>query len=125
MQVAKGVLDVARRKRTSNNGAVMSKADSIRSVARTMSRPVRPRDVIAALATQGITASSAQVSTVLGKMGLRKRSGNGKAALRRGRRKSADQMVWLAHLLAAKRLVEELGGLEPAKAALDALARLS
>lgn len=82
-------------------------------------------DVIATLANQGVTVSSAQVSTVLRQMGMRKRQRNGKAAVRRGLAKSGETMLSLDHLIAAKHLAEKLGGIEEAKTALDALARLS
>jgi arginine repressor len=84
---------------------------------------VRPRDVIAQLAQQGVTVSSAQVSTVLASMGMKRR--------RRGRRPAAAAVVesvtstlTLDSLLAAKRLVNQLGSVEAAKTAVDALAKL-
>jgi hypothetical protein len=83
---------------------------------------VRPRDVIAQLAQQGVTVSSAQVSTVLASMGMKRR--------RRGRRpaaavvESVTSTLTLDSLLAAKRLVNQLGSVEAAKTAVDALAKL-
>lgn len=88
-----------------------------------MPKPVRPRDVIAVLKEQGITASSAQVSTVLRNMGMKRR--------RRGRRAvnhvtvAASPSLSLDSLLAAKKLVNQLGSVEAAKTAVDALVKLS
>lgn len=102
-----------------SNGA--SKAASIRQVAQSMGKRVRPRDVIAKLAEQGIQASSAQVSQVLKGMGMKRR--------RRGRRAAVTDVVastlTLDSLLAAKKLVNQLGSVEAAKSAVDALAKLS
>jgi hypothetical protein len=95
-------------------------AEAIRQTARSLPKPVRPRDVIAALAAQGMSVSSAQVSTVL--------STSGKKGRRRGRRPVKVEAVLstltLDSLLAAKKLVDQLGSVEAAKTAVDALARL-
>ena len=120
-----------RRASRSNNSTETSKADLIRGVAREATGRVRPRDIIATLAERGVKVSSAQVSTVLRKMGLRRRrrrkgaaaeagSGVGSRVASRG-----VAMLQLDHLLAAKRLCDKLGGVEAAKSALDALAKLS
>jgi transposase len=98
-----------------------SKAEQIRQVAAGMGGKVRPRDVIAKLAEQGVTVSSAQVSTVLRAMGMKRR--------RRGRSpaaavESVASTLTLDSLLAAKRLVNQLGSVEAAKTAVDALAKL-
>jgi|SRR5215469_6731606 len=99
----------------------VSKSEQIRQVARSMGRKVRPRDVIARLAEQGVAVSSPQVSTVLAGMGMKRR--------RRGRRATAvveqvTSTLTLDSLLAAKRLVNQLGSVEAAKTAVDALAKL-
>jgi hypothetical protein len=98
-----------------------TKADAIRQAAQGMPKPIRPRDVIAALAQQGITVSNAQVGQVLKGMGMKRR--------RRGRRAMRVEMVastlTLESLLAAKKLVNQLGSVEAAKTAVDALAKLS
>jgi hypothetical protein len=106
----------------SSSSAGASKAEQIRQVAKGMGGRVRPRDVIAQLAQQGVTVSSAQVSTVLASMGMKRR--------RRGRRpaaavvESVTSTLTLDSLLAAKRLVNQLGSVEAAKTAVDALAKL-
>ncbi len=127
---------MAKRRASSNNhSADTSKADLIRAVARESDGPVRPRDVIATLAERGVTASSAQVSQVLAAMGLRRRrrrrKGTAAAAPAAGARRSVRQgsrgaeMLQLDHLVAAKHLCEKVGGIEAAKTALDALAKLA
>ncbi len=56
-----------------SNATEMSKAQRIRDVAKTLGRKVRPRDVIAELAKEGITVSSAQVSMTLRSAGYRRK----------------------------------------------------
>ena len=106
--------------RHSSNGA--SKSEQIRQVAREMGRIVRPRDVIQTLEQRGVTVTSGQVSTVLASMGKKRRG-------RRGRRPAVVATVastlTLDSLLAAKKLVDQLGSVEAAKTAVDALAKLS
>lgn len=116
--------------RISSNGSATgtSKADLIRQIAETMPKPVRPRDVVAALNEQGIGVSSAQVSQVLKAMGLKRRRRRGRKATPRtsGRTNtSMSETLSLANLLAAKKLVDLLGSVEAAKQAVDALAKLS
>ncbi|MGH7135423.1 MAG: hypothetical protein ACREHD_06760 [Pirellulales bacterium] len=110
-----------------NGSAETSKAERIRQVAQSMDGRVRPRDVVATLAAEGVKVSSAQVSTVLRSMGMRRR--------RRGRRPAAatsngsakhstSPTLSLENLLAAKKLANQLG-MQAAKQAVDALAKLS
>jgi arginine repressor len=111
----------------SNGSAETSKAERIRQVAKAMKKPVRPRDVIAALAAEGITVSSALVSMTLKGMGMRRRRrGRKSAGAAPGRpAMSASGTLSLDSLLAAKKLVVALGSVEAAKTAVDALAKLS
>jgi hypothetical protein len=106
-----------------------SKADSIRRIAGGMGKRVRPRDVVAALREEGITVSSAQVGNVLKRMGMRRRRGGrrGAAARSAGRaaRSTNSQAISLEALIAAKKLADQLGGVQAAKEAMDALAKLS
>ena len=123
------------RTRASTNGTTgtsageMSKAEQIRLVAQAMDKPVRPRDVIATLAGEGVSVSSAQVSGVLRSMGMRRRGRRRRAVAAAGSpratTRSTSEKLSLDNLLAAKRLVNQLGGIEAAKQAVDALARLS
>jgi len=73
----------------------------------------RPRDVISALADQGIVVSSAQVST------LRK-----SPKRRAGVAVASTTSVSLEHLLAAKNLAERVGGIDAARQALASLAKI-
>jgi hypothetical protein len=102
----------------SSNGT--NKAEQIRQVAKSLGGKVRPRDIVAKLGDQGVTVSAAQVSGVLAAMGMKRR--------RRGRRPAVVETVastlTLESLLAAKKLVQQLGGVEAAKTAVDALAKL-
>lgn len=77
-----------------------------------------PKELAEALNAKGIDISAAYVSTI--KTNLKKKKGR-KAG--RGRRSGGDE-VSLATLVEAKKLAEKLGGVEVAKQALDALARL-
>jgi arginine repressor len=115
-----------KKKSASTNGAAGRghKAEAIRGAARKLGKKVRPRDVIAMLKEQGITVSSAQVSTTLKAMGMRK--------VRRGRKPGAvasaasrSDSISINDLVAAKRLVNQLGSVEAVSQALSALARLS
>jgi hypothetical protein len=106
------------------------KADSIRRVAGGMGKRVRPRDVVASLREEGIDVTSAQVSQVLKGMGMRRRRRGRKPAgerTARGRAVQADASTSLSldALIAAKKLADQLGGVQAAKQAMDALARLS
>jgi arginine repressor len=124
----------ARRAASSTNGAARttatgtSKAERIRQAAQGMDQPVRPRDVIATLASEGVSVSPAQVSGVLRSMGMRRRGRGRRPAMAgspRATTRSTSEKLSLENLLAAKRLVNQLGSVEAAKQAVDALARLS
>lgn len=106
-------------KAASSNGS--SKAESIRQAAASMAKPVRPRDVIAKLAEQGIEASSAQVSQVLQAMGMKRRKRRGRPAMVTA---TVASTLTLESLLAAKKLVNQLGSVEAAKSAVDALSKI-
>ncbi|HVX15916.1 MAG TPA: hypothetical protein VHC22_32330 [Pirellulales bacterium] len=111
----------------SNGAAEASKAEKIRRAAQSMKKPVRPRDVIATLAAEGVQVSSAQVSTTLRAMGMRRRGRGRKPAGAAPSHAvvSTSDLLSLDSLLAAKKLVAQLGSVEAAKTAVDALAKLS
>ncbi len=117
--VAKVKRDAAAAPAVSSNGA--TKADQIREVATSLPKPVRPRDVVAILAEQGVKASSAQVSQVLKGMGLKRRRRPGRRAVVV---ETVASTLTLDSLLAAKKLAVHLGSVEAAKTAVDALAKL-
>lgn len=93
-----------------------SKASAIREKIAALGPDARTKDVIAACAEDGITVSSAQVST-LKKKPLKRRStdhanGNGNGHLN------------IEQLLAAKKFVNEIGGPEAARDAINCLSML-
>ena len=83
-----------------------------------------PKEIAEALSKGGVKVTAGFVSTVLSndrrKSGKkRKRKGKG------GRRPAAAaRHDAVAHLIQAKRIVDQMGGIEPARKALDALAKL-
>src|SRR5262249_40629028 len=99
-------------KRASRNGAHGSKADAIRGMFGEMGVKARARDVVAALAARGMVVTPAQVSTLRNKVP------------RRGHAASSAAVVSYDHLLAAKSLAEQLGGISAAQRALESLAKL-
>ncbi|HEV3342968.1 MAG TPA: hypothetical protein VG125_21520 [Pirellulales bacterium] len=105
-----------------------SKADHIRRVVGGMGKRVRPRDVIAALGSEGISVSYAQVGQVLKGLGMRRRgrkgAGRRTGARAGGQRRAAATEISLEALIAAKKLADALGGVQAAKQAVDALAKL-
>jgi hypothetical protein len=101
------------------------KADAIRDMAKTMKKPIRPRDVRAALAEKGIDASYSLVSQVLKSMGMRRKRRKRKAAAGAAPAAAASTAgLNINDLVAAKKLVAEVGSIEKVREALAALARL-
>jgi transposase len=117
----------AKKKRAGNlmkSNVEVNKAARIRGVAKSIGKKVRPRDVIAELAKEGVVVSSAQVSTTLRAAGYRSK--------RHGRKAAAsvaspveNQALNLGSLLAAKAFIDKAGSVEGAEAALAALKRLT
>lgn len=97
-----------------------SKADAIRAAIKEIGGRFRPRDVVASLAKKGVTVSLAQVSTIAKSLGMRRRKT--KNVSPNGHR---DGSVSINDLISAKKLADQLGGIERAKVAIHALARLS
>jgi len=116
-------------KAASQNGAAKhgNKAEAIRTAAGSLGKTVRPKDVIAMLAKQGITVSSAQVSTTLKRMGMTKvrRGRKPGAVAKAARAANRSDSISIHDLIAAKKLVTQLGSVEAATQALSALAKLS
>lgn len=81
-------------------------------------KKAKASEVVAALAEKGITVSTPMV------YGLKARK---KMSKRRQKAEANGQTIGLSisHLLAAKKLVEEAGGLAEARLALDAFAKLA
>ncbi len=80
-----------------------------------------PTETAAALNKQGIQVSTAMVSTV--KSTAKKKKGRGRKKAAPGAKPASDKIA-LSSLLAAKKMAEDLGGVEKAQAALAALAKL-
>jgi arginine repressor len=83
--------------------------------------------VIAMLKEQGLAVSSAQVSTTLKAMGMRRTRRGRKARVSAVARKTtaSSTQVLIEDLIAAKKLVEQLGGIEQTKTVVSALAKLT
>jgi 23S rRNA pseudoU1915 N3-methylase RlmH len=121
-----------RRKSAAANGAGdVSKAERIRQLAKAMGKSVRPRDIVATMAKEGVKVASAQVSTVLAAAGYRRKGRKGRKGRRRAATagtnsiaRSAGQSLDIEALVAAKALVAKVGGLDRAEAALSVLKKL-
>ena len=103
-----------------------TRAEMIRQTAQTLGKPVRPRDIIAALKDKGVTVSSTLVSKTLAAAGFRRRRRRRKVRSSADGRQtnSAGGSLNLDALIAAKALIEKVGGIENAQAALSALKKL-
>jgi hypothetical protein len=103
-----------------------SRAELIRQTAQPLGRRVRPRDIIAALKDRGVTVSSTLVSKTLAAAGFRRRRRRRKlgAGAEARQAMSAGGSLNLDALIAAKALIEKVGGVENAQAALSALKKL-
>jgi arginine repressor len=121
-----------RRKAAVNGAGDVSKAERIRQLAKAMGKSVRPRDIVATMADEGVKVASAQVSTVLAAAGYRRKGRKGRRGRRRGATavgtnsiaRSAGQSLDIEALVAAKALVAKVGGLERAEAAISVLKKL-
>jgi len=107
-----------------NKAADTSKAQRIRDVAKTLGRKVRPRDVIAELAKEGITVSSPQVSSTLRAAGYRRKRRGRKVATATAAVASSSNGLNLDALIAAKALIAKVGSIEVAEEALRAMKKL-
>jgi hypothetical protein len=102
-----------------------AKTEAIREVAKAMNKPVRPSADRAAMAEKGIDVSFTQVSQVLKSMGLRRRRRLRKAAAGTALVVAANSAgLNIDDLVAAKKLVAQVGNIEKVKEALAALAKL-
>ena len=99
-------------KRRKTNGA--NKSVAIREY-KASNPSAGPSEIAKALDASGISVTAAFVSTVLS---------NDRRKSRIGTHRSGSNDASVESLIQAKKLVEQLGGIAPAKAALDALAKL-
>jgi hypothetical protein len=81
-----------------------------------------PKAIAEALGKDGLKVTPAFVSTVLSND--RRKAGKGRRRRRGGRRGAPRGNQALASLIQAKKLAEQMGGIEPARRALNALAKL-
>ena len=114
----------AGKKAAATNGAgEASKAQRIRDVAKTLGKKVRPRDVIAELAKDGVTVSSAQVSMTLRSAGYRRKR-RGKRTAAAAAHPATGNGLNVEALIAAKALISKVGSVETAEEALRVLKKL-
>ena len=109
-----------------NEEGAVSKAERIRQTAKTLGKRVRPREIIAELAKAGITVSSTLVSKTLATSGFRRRRRRRKTGSvpKAPQATSVFGSLNVDALLAAKALIEKVGGIENAQAAINTLKRL-
>jgi hypothetical protein len=115
-----------RKKPAAAKGEQPSRAELIRQTAQTLGKPVRPRDIIATLKDKGVTVSHTLVSKTLAAAGFRRRRRRRKLGAGADVRQTigAGGALNLDALIAAKALIEKVGGVENAQAALSALKKL-
>ncbi len=102
-------------KKTRRARGGVSKADAIRAKFDQLGYDARPRDVIAALKSEGVKVTSAQVSMLRAKL-----TANGSS----GKVPATASSVPFEHLVAAKQLADRLGGINKARMALESFAKL-
>ena len=109
---------------STSSSSDVSKAELIRQTAQSIPKPIRPRDIIAHLKEQGIEVSYALVSSTLRAAGLRRRRRRRKAGVGAVGMPAAANGLNLDALIAAKSLIEKVGGIENAQAAISAMKKL-
>ena len=111
------------RAKSKENGA--NKSQAIRDMFNTMGKKARPRDLIARLTEKGVDVSPALVSNVLSRTRKRRRGAKVPRLVAAGRgRTTRENHVSMNSLLGAKKLVDQVGSVDEAKKAIDALSRL-
>jgi hypothetical protein len=102
------------------------KAQAIRDTFEVVGKDARPVDVIATLAARGITVSSAQVTTIRQELGGKRRGRRKSKIARQVVQPSTNGVAMLSidHLVAAQKLAKQVGGIDVAKKALEALSKL-
>jgi lambda repressor-like predicted transcriptional regulator len=112
-------------KETNGAATQVNKAQRIRDIAKMLGNRVRPRDIIAELAKEGITVSSAQVSTTLRAAGYRRKRRGRRAGAAVSAHSTLNGSLNLDALIAAKVFAAKVGGMAAAEAALSAIKKLS
>jgi hypothetical protein len=103
-----------------------SRTEMIRQTAQTLGKRVRPRDIIAHLKEKGVAVSHTLVSKTLAAAGFRRRRRRRKPGAGADARRvaSGGGSLDLCALIAAKALIEKVGGIENAQAAISVLKKL-
>jgi hypothetical protein len=102
----------------------LSKAEMIRQTAKSLGKSVRPRDIIAKLKEKDVEVSHALVSSTLKAAGFRRKRRGRTAGKRTVRTPATANGLSLDALIAAKLLIEKVGGIGKAEAAISALKKL-
>lgn len=108
--------------------AKINQSEAIRDEFKSRGIKTPPKDIIAALAAKGIDVTPALVSNVRARMLAKKKGGakRGRGRVAKPRRGGQNgDLVSMAALADAKRLIEKTGGVAEARKALDAMAKLS
>ena len=95
-----------------------NKSQAIRAYKSTHKRS-KPKEIAEALGKEGVTVTPAFVSTVLST--ARRKKGKGTRRVATKAKSGGDAY---SHLIQARKLADQMGGVEKARAALDALARI-
>ena len=114
---------------TQENGAEVNKSEEIRKTFKELGPKTRTKDIVAALAAKGVSVAPAQVSTIKGSMKAKRKArraaGMAEAAVAPSSgRASSAKAISAEDLLVAKRLADQLGGVERLKSALSLLDQL-
>ena len=114
------------KKSRKTKGEQPSRAEMIRQTAQALGKRVRPRDIIAALKEKGVSVSHTLVSKTLAAAGFRRRRRRRKPRASANARQAASGSgpLDLGALIAAKALIEKVGGIENAQAAISVLKKL-
>ncbi|HVC95636.1 MAG TPA: hypothetical protein VND64_18225 [Pirellulales bacterium] len=103
-----------------------TKAEAIRTVAKSLPKPFRPRDVRVELAKQGIDATTTFIGKVLRSAGMKRKRRRKAAATGAAPAVAATSAsLSIDDLVAAKKVVGQVGSIEKVREALAALARLN
>jgi arginine repressor len=106
----------------------VNKSEAIRDAYKELGPKTRTKDIVAALAEKGITVAPAQVSTVKAHMKTKRKgrasASGGETVAAPSKRSANGSTISAEDLLAAKRLANQLGGVERLKSALAVLDQL-
>ena len=109
------------------NGKV-NKSHEIRVEIKKLGKKARPKDIVAALTERGIKVAPAQVSMIRTKMLGKRRKKRAMlahdVAVASSAKTTSGRPLSMADLVAAKKIAQELGGIDAALRALDALGKL-